>query len=414
MCSADSHAMRNAPQHTQSAIHFVLNHTCPISQVQQQQKDNARGFAAPGPDLSRVRRGSLESGLNAVAAPSLGASSPLFSGDRGLGQGTLPSTTLNMVRRGSAPILGAHVDLSRVLAESNAGQHPKAKRRKGGGDDDESSSSSSDSDSDDPEVDPRSQRERRPSRSKVDAADDTQDATPPAQKVENKDLNEPKCEPGGGAQPLDDEQKVSPDAEHASPPEENSAKNLQMRSLHRKLSQELSNEPKPRATVIGRAASILKGTMPQTKRDSSTSGGTIDPDDGSAESKRMSQIAQHRPTSILAAAKLNVDYSQFQFLDESVITEMREEEERYRRHIILPVNSVFRIWWDTALVLLVLYEMAVVPLVSAFPELTIPTAMNVFDDIVYFFFVCDFFLNFITTYYVGEQEISNRYMIAMR
>ena len=100
-------------------------------------------------------------------------------------------------------------------------------------------------------------------------------------------------------------------------------------------------------------------------------------------------------------------------LDSTVISELTLNANRYQSFLI-PENSEGRSYWDGLVVFLVLYELAMAPLSTSFGRLRLPAAIHVFEDIVYACFCVDLLLNFNTTYYVGEQEIVDRKLIAKR
>ena len=100
-------------------------------------------------------------------------------------------------------------------------------------------------------------------------------------------------------------------------------------------------------------------------------------------------------------------------LDSTVISELTLNANRYQSFLI-PENSEGRSYWDGLIVFLVLYELAMAPLSTSFGRLRLPAAIHVFEDIVYACFCVDLLLNFNTTYYVGEQEIVDRKLIAKR
>ena len=82
--------------------------------------------------------------------------------------------------------------------------------------------------------------------------------------------------------------------------------------------------------------------------------------------------------------------------------------------LVIPVNSFFRKSWDTMMMLLVLYELAVIPLMVSFANIELPPPLHALDTFIYVCFCMDVFMNFNTSFYIGEQEILNRGAIAHR
>jgi CRP-like cAMP-binding protein len=83
---------------------------------------------------------------------------------------------------------------------------------------------------------------------------------------------------------------------------------------------------------------------------------------------------------------------------------------------VIPVSSPFRSYWDIVILLLVMYEIAIVPYTFAFQDLIgrWPDYLDVVDHLVYACFCADLVLNFFTSYYVGEKEITSHCEIARR
>lgn len=99
-------------------------------------------------------------------------------------------------------------------------------------------------------------------------------------------------------------------------------------------------------------------------------------------------------------------------IDNSVISELHENAKRSKG--VIPVNSLFRSYWDLALVTFVLYELAVVPFDTSFHRWEKGPFFESTEVVVYICFCLDLFLNFFTTFYIGEQEITSHLHIADR
>ena len=103
---------------------------------------------------------------------------------------------------------------------------------------------------------------------------------------------------------------------------------------------------------------------------------------------------------------------------ESMVTVLRNAAyDVAANHLVIPVNSYFRSYWDGVILVLVLYEMAMVPLTFSFEELDgngLPLIYRIFDRLIYACFCVDLILNFFTTHYVGELEITSNVKLAKR
>ena len=100
-------------------------------------------------------------------------------------------------------------------------------------------------------------------------------------------------------------------------------------------------------------------------------------------------------------------------LDPSVVAEMNHLEAQMSKNVIR-VNSKLRQYWESLIAFLVMYELAVIPIVTSFKRVDLHESLDVLDYIVYVCFCWDLLLNFVTTHYNGEQEVTDYAAIAKR
>ena len=99
--------------------------------------------------------------------------------------------------------------------------------------------------------------------------------------------------------------------------------------------------------------------------------------------------------------------------DVTVIEEMRSRDQQ-QKSCVISLNSPVRTHWDAVVVVLVLYELLLVPVIASFKRLTLPPVLEVVDNMVYGCFCVDLVMNFCTSYYVGEVEVMDQRAIAKR
>lgn len=79
--------------------------------------------------------------------------------------------------------------------------------------------------------------------------------------------------------------------------------------------------------------------------------------------------------------------------------------------VLYPDNR-FRLFWDLFLMLLILYELLMVPLRLSF-DFTEPRAMQIWEIILNVMFICDIFINFNTGYYSKGLLVMERRRIVI-
>ena len=99
--------------------------------------------------------------------------------------------------------------------------------------------------------------------------------------------------------------------------------------------------------------------------------------------------------------------------DATVFAEMLHDQKREEKWVIA-ANSEFSTYRDGVIVFFVLYEIFVVPLIVSFESFQLPAAFGALEYLSFCAFCVDFLLNFLTTFYVGELEITDHVAIAKR